>query len=248
MDDPRPTLLCNGVRTSGDIRGGSPHDHWATCEYGRLGLATPSFAMAAIRICRNLLCICSVCPATREAPPLIPTPSTGAKVCQWMVRSADPAVAIADLADPNSFPMRANLVDGVDGRGGLEARGINLVHELVHSALSSPRPWFTRIGPLCRSHVPARAKWASGRARLSCLHGRRFLTRKKKYRPFGRETPREKRGQPLATTFDESYYRSKAAYVWWMLRDMVGDEALKQPFTIIELRMTMTKIQNMSST
>jgi aminopeptidase N len=32
----------------------------------------------------------------------------------------------------------------------------------------------------------------------------------------------------LATTFDESYYRSKAAYVWWMLRDMVGDEALKQ--------------------
>jgi aminopeptidase N len=35
-------------------------------------------------------------------------------------------------------------------------------------------------------------------------------------------------GQPLATTFDETYYRSKAAYVWWMLRDMVGDDALKQ--------------------
>ena len=27
--------------------------------------------------------------------------------------------------------------------------------------------------------------------------------------------------------FDEIYYRSKAAYVWWMLRDMVGDDALK---------------------
>jgi len=25
-------------------------------------------------------------------------------------------------------------------------------------------------------------------------------------------------GQPLAVTFDETYYRSKAAYVWWMLR------------------------------
>jgi len=35
-------------------------------------------------------------------------------------------------------------------------------------------------------------------------------------------------GQPLATTFDESYYRSKAAYVWWMLRDMIGEDALKQ--------------------
>ena len=29
-------------------------------------------------------------------------------------------------------------------------------------------------------------------------------------------------------TFDETYYRSKAAYVWWMLRDTVGDEALQQ--------------------
>ena len=35
-------------------------------------------------------------------------------------------------------------------------------------------------------------------------------------------------GQPLVSTFDETYYRSKAAYVWWMLRDMVGDDALKQ--------------------
>jgi aminopeptidase N len=29
-------------------------------------------------------------------------------------------------------------------------------------------------------------------------------------------------------TFDESYYRSKAAYVWWMLCDMIGADALKQ--------------------
>jgi len=39
--------------------------------------------------------------------------------------------------------------------------------------------------------------------------------------------PQKKCCQPLASTFDESYYRSKAAYVWWMLRDMVGDDALK---------------------
>src|SRR5262249_26551394 len=29
-------------------------------------------------------------------------------------------------------------------------------------------------------------------------------------------------------TFDEVFYRSKAACVWWMLRDMLGDEALKR--------------------
>jgi aminopeptidase N len=32
----------------------------------------------------------------------------------------------------------------------------------------------------------------------------------------------------LANTTDENLYRSKAMYVWWMLRDMVGDQALKK--------------------
>ena len=35
-------------------------------------------------------------------------------------------------------------------------------------------------------------------------------------------------GESLINTSIEEFYRSKAAYVWWMLRDMIGDEALKQ--------------------
>jgi hypothetical protein len=33
--------------------------------------------------------------------------------------------------------------------------------------------------------------------------------------------------QPLITTDDEVFFRTKAAYVWWMLRDIVGDRALQ---------------------
>ena len=32
----------------------------------------------------------------------------------------------------------------------------------------------------------------------------------------------------LAATSIEEFYRSKAAYVWWMLRDMVGDDTLRR--------------------
>jgi len=32
----------------------------------------------------------------------------------------------------------------------------------------------------------------------------------------------------LVNTADEQLYRSKAMYVWWMLHDMLGDEALKK--------------------
>ena len=37
-----------------------------------------------------------------------------------------------------------------------------------------------------------------------------------------------KLNQSLVNTYDEELYRSKAMCVWWMLRDMVGDPALKK--------------------
>src|SRR5208283_3557931 len=33
--------------------------------------------------------------------------------------------------------------------------------------------------------------------------------------------------QPLLTTADEIFFRTKAAYVWWMLRDQMGDRPLQ---------------------
>ena len=35
-------------------------------------------------------------------------------------------------------------------------------------------------------------------------------------------------GESLINTSREEFYRSKAAYVWWMLRDMIGETALKK--------------------
>ena len=34
--------------------------------------------------------------------------------------------------------------------------------------------------------------------------------------------------ESLINTSTEEFYRSKAMYVWWMLRDMIGDAALKK--------------------
>ena len=38
-------------------------------------------------------------------------------------------------------------------------------------------------------------------------------------------------GQPLIAAYDEVFYRRKAAAVWWMLRDLAGESALKQALT-----------------
>jgi len=48
--------------------------------------------------------------------------------------------------------------------------------------------------------------------------------------PSGESRPVQPPGigpQPLITTADEMFFRTKAAYVWWMLRDMVGDRGLQ---------------------
>jgi hypothetical protein len=39
-------------------------------------------------------------------------------------------------------------------------------------------------------------------------------------------SPGESAGQPLAEAISPVYYRTKAAYVFWMLRDLAGDPAL----------------------
>ena len=38
-------------------------------------------------------------------------------------------------------------------------------------------------------------------------------------------------GQPVIAAYDEMFYRRKAAAVWWMLRDLAGEAALKQALT-----------------
>ncbi len=39
-------------------------------------------------------------------------------------------------------------------------------------------------------------------------------------------SPGESSGQPLAQAISPVYYRTKATYIFWMLRDLVGDAAL----------------------
>jgi aminopeptidase N len=95
----------------------------------------------------------------------------------------------------------------------------------VHSAFSSPRPWIHE-GLAHFAEAVYREKQSGRQAALLLLgiHRAAFLDPEKDVAASPQKNP----GQPLATTFDEIYYRSKAAYVWWMLRDMAGEAALKQ--------------------
>ena len=136
-------------------------------------------------------------------------------------------VTIIDLPDANAAPFESGNMLLVPMAGGDQKLvAMNLVHELVHAAFSSPRPWIHE-GLAHFAEAMYREKKQDGRAAaldFLNLHRTTFIDAEKEVSA----APQKNHGQPLATTFDESYYRSKAAYVWWMVRDMIGDDALMQ--------------------
>jgi len=149
-------------------------------------------------------------------------------VSEWFGPPSAP-VAIADFADPHSAPFESGtmLLASMASEDSKLA-GINLVHELVHSALPSSRPWVYE-GMAHFAEAMYRQEQGGRQAALDFLgvHRAAFLDSEKEVLASSGKNI----GQPLATTFDETYYRSKAAYVWWMLRDMIGDDALKAAIT-----------------
>jgi hypothetical protein len=227
-----PSMICTpGSDTIVPQSGGAPVVT-AECSWPQLGAVTPTFAMGNYQ--------------NRSKPPIdlfsLPGHEAGAStysnalepamkfVSGWFGQPRAP-VAVADFADPNSAPFESGtLLMASMAAEDSKLAGTNLVHELVHSALPSSRPWVYE-GLAHFAEAMYRQEQGGREAALDLLgqHRAPFLDAEKEVSSalqiYG---DRKSVGQALASTFDETYYRSKAAYVWWMLHDMIGDDALKQ--------------------
>jgi hypothetical protein len=241
-DEKPPLIICSPGAVALIEEVGRAQKISAECSWTRLGTTTPTFAMADYQY--------------RSKPPFylynFPGHEAGADtyanalepamkfVTGWFGSPTTP-IAIVDFADPNSTPFESGtLLMASLGAEDSKLAGINLVHELVHSALPSLRPWVYE-GLAHFAEAMYRQDQGGRKAALDFLgtHRSEFLDAEKEVAAVLQKNVEPKAadpkaveqkpvGQPLASTFDETYYRSKAAYVWWMLRDMVGDAALKQ--------------------
>jgi len=111
--------------------------------------------------------------------------------------------------------------------GTREGADVAVAHPLAHAALKSDRPWineglahFAQALAMERQHGrrEALAYMQQSQAALAAAEAQATA------RPAGNSSEAEP--QPLIRTGDELYFRSKAMFVWWMLRDMLGDETL----------------------
>jgi hypothetical protein len=199
----------------------------AECSWTRLGAVTPTFALAEYAPEPKQLVTLYVLRGHEEGAATYSNALDPAIkfVSGWFGKPSAP-IAIADFSDPQSAPFESGtLLMASMAAEDSKLAGINLVHELVHSALPSSRPWVYE-GLAHFAEAMYRQEQGGRQAALDFLglHRAAFLDSEKEVSA----APEKKVGQPLAVTFDETYYRSKAAYVWWMLRDMAGDDALKE--------------------
>jgi hypothetical protein len=108
----------------------------------------------------------------------------------------------------------------------LKLAQISLAHALTHAAFTSPRPWIQE--GLAHFMQALYLEQTSGRqAALDYmgLHRSAFLAAD---RPDFTPRSEDATDHSLLNTASEELYRGKAMYVWWMLRDMVGEAALKK--------------------
>lgn len=221
-----PVVLCDGVEINAVIRDGSPKWPVAKCSYPILGLSSPTFlsadykSLAHSNFVVNYLsghdaAAANFAAAAEKAAPFISV---------WFGEIRGKAET-ADIANPDaaSFESGSLLLTPLYSMDPKLA-GLAAVHQFTHAALSSSRPWINEGLPhFMQALYVEREKGRPAALDYMGMH-RSALDKSEK------ETaqPNQEAARSLINTTDEELYRSKAMYVWWMLRDIIGDQALKK--------------------
>jgi hypothetical protein len=133
---------------------------------------------------------------------------------------------VVDLGDSAGAPyetgaMMVTPLDAVDP----EPSAIAAVHQLTHVVFPSPREWIYEG----LAHFAQALYWESqaGRSAALASMGAQLKAVQNTEKSLAERNEKET-AEPLIRTSLEEFYRSKAMYVWWMLRDLVGDTSLKK--------------------
>ena len=144
-------------------------------------------------------------------------------------------IVLVELTDPNALPYDAGSYYFVPMRDVQHAAAeVALARPIFHAMFQSPRPWVSE-GLAGFAQALVRERQAGRRAALDYLAQFRSALAVAEAQSHSSLAPGESSSteppsiglQPLATTSDEIFLRTKSAYVWWMLRDMVGDRVLQ---------------------
>jgi hypothetical protein len=140
---------------------------------------------------------------------------------RWLGPTPRTQLTILDLPDPEDVPWESGPLLAIPLRGGPSGQISSLLaHALTHAWMAPSPYWLNEgtanfMGTLWDDHLHRRDQ-----ALGSLEEGRQALALEEP------PSPGEGAGQPLVHATSPVYYRTKATYILWMLRDLVGDDAL----------------------
>ena len=233
-ENEKPELLVNATTCPSALA--VKHQFVADCSYRTLGLTKPTFVMADYEVADRAdiavhylpghdVAAAAYADAAEKVTPLI---------TDWFGSPRNKAQT-ADLDDPNAAPFESgSLLLMPLANADSKAAGLTAAHQLTHAAFSSPRPWINE--GLAHFAQALYVEHQSGRqAALGYMTMHRVAfsaAENEKGRPTTAPRSEDEVNRSLVNTADEELYRSKAMCVWWMLRDMVGDQALKKALAL----------------
>jgi hypothetical protein len=225
-----PVTLCGGTELHAVTRGGSPKFPWSQCSYQPLGLSVPAFVVAnygvvdrpAITV-YNLPEHAVAAEAYAEA-----AEKTTALITEWFGASRRKAET-ADLADSNAAPFESgSLLLTPLTVADAKLAGLVAAHQLAHASFYSSRPWIDEgLAHFAQALYLEQQRGRQTALDYMGLHRTAFSEAEKQ---TAAPKSDDEGTRSLVSTTNEELYRSKAMYVWWMLRDMVGEQALKKAF------------------
>lgn len=149
-------------------------------------------------------------------------------ITEWFGASRERAKT-ADLADPGAAPFESGaLLLTPLASTDPKLAGLVAAHQLTHASFLSFRPWIEEgVAHFAQALYLERQKGRQAALDYMGLHRSAFAEAEKQT-----TVPRsdDAANRSLVSTSSEELYRGKAMYVWWMLRDMIGEPALKKAF------------------
>jgi hypothetical protein len=215
-------LICNGGGSTVHEQSKQAERVKAECNFAPVGLEVPWFVAADYESLEKPYITIRYLPADKTGAEsyALEAGLAAGLVTDWFGAQREKA-EVVELADAGSAPYESGTwfltpLAGEDTREYRQAA----VYQMARAAVVSPRAWIADgLGHFAQALDREQQDGRPGAIQFLGSHLGGLIDAEK---------ASAKGGEALAETSREEFYRSKAMFVWWMLRDTIGDEALKK--------------------
>ncbi len=228
------TLLCNGgaggLRSSEQKSEG--YESVNECTFQPLGEAVPLFLIGGYDSLDEPPVNISYLPDNKTAAQTyaLAVRQTVPFVTEWFGPVKAPAeveAQVVELSDPEAAPYESGSLLLTPLNSDSKLAQLTAVHQLTHAVFFSPRPWIYE-GLAHFAQAVYREQESGRQSALDFMGSHRTALAEAEKTQDRERSQSTEASESLINTNIEDLYRSKALYVWWMLRDMIGDDALKK--------------------